>query len=639
MKDNFDFIKEKFDAENITAPNDIGTDFVMSKINDKSTKRVKFPTKKVIGGLASMVACVAVVAIAINSLAPSVITPAPVIAEASELITFDNYDSIKSTLKDMGVGTRTEHNIDQMKGEIVNMLSYSQKYDSDAVSDESISESSDSFGQTYLQVDGVDEGDIVKTDGEYIYVATSNEIRIHSAKGANSEEMDPIDISGEIFDMYLNGDNIIVNTYFYSDDKTVTTIYDKSNAKKVKKLDEFAQSGYYTSSRMIGSNIYVVTDQLIHTQDDVPYVTCKGKKAKLNAKSISCVEDPTDAEYLVITRIDTADLSAETETKAILGASSNVYCNMDNMFITGAVYTTPNVKKSTGKNGVTIDTIEDDDIAYYMPAPTQQTEIIKVSLGESIQFVATAKVNGHIYSQYAMDERNGNLRIATTSTDDNGKDVNNLFILDDKLQPLGKVDGFAPTESIKAVKYVGDTAYVITYEQTDPLFVIDLSNPKKPAILGECKIDGFSTMLVPIGDDKLMGIGYYTEDHTDDDIDMEITEGIKLALFDISDKTNPKVIDEKVLKGYSSSVQWTPKALMHHSERNTYIIPFGSDDYVNNKAITGALEFSVSGSKFTDITRYTIANDDYDTIERCTYVNDDLYMFTWNGEMYSSILK
>lgn len=643
MKNDFNFIKEKFESENITAPTEINSDFVMSKIEEKEQKRIKFQPKKMFGTLAGLVACVAVIAVAVNSLAPSTITKAPIVAEASELTTFEDYDSIKATLKDMGVGTKAEYNYSIMKDGVSNILSYGQKFD--AAINDSESESATSFGQTYTQVDGVDEGDIIKTDGKYIYYATSNKIRIYSAKGKDSKEAKPININGEIYDLYLNGDNLIVTTYLFDDDKTVTTIYDKSNANNIKMVEKFSQSGYYTSSRMIGTNIYIVTNQRIRTQDDVPHITCKNTEAKLNAKSISCIENPSDPEYLVITRIDTADLNADTETKAILGASSNVYCNMDNMYITANVYDDPPIIKNDGKKskdneyGVSVEIMDADDVTYAMSAPKEQTEIIKVSLNNGINFLTTAKVDGHIYDQYALDEMDGNLRIATTSTNDNGEDINNLFVLDEKLKPLGKVDGFAPTESIKAVKYIGDTAYIITYEQTDPLFVIDLSNPKKPNILGECKIDGFSTMLVPIGDDKLMGIGYYTEDHTDDDIDMEITEGIKLVLFDISDKTNPKVIDEKVLKGYSSSVQWTPKALIHQSEQDAYIIPFSFDDYINDKANTGALEFSVNGNKFSDITKYTISNDDYDSIERCTYVGDYLYMLTWNGELYSSALK
>lgn len=646
MKDNFDFIKQKFDTDNITTPNDINADFVMSKIDGKSQKRVKFSTKKVFGGLAGLVACVAIAAIAINStLAPNLVTPAPVVAEASELVTFEDYDSIKKTLKDMGVSSNMAHNIDQMKDGL--SFGFGMSKNDTALSESSSDVASDDFGQTYLQVNGVDEGDIIKTDGKNIYYATHGVIYVYSAKGKDSKEISTIKIKNDdIYDLYLNGDKLIVNTYDFEDNKTVTTIYDKSDAKNIKKLDTFAQSGSYTSSRMIGTNIYIVSNQYIHTQNDVPYITCKGKDAKLNAKAISCIENPTEPEYLVISKIDTENLDSDTETKAILGASSNVYCNEDNMFITSTLYehnelTTKDTKETTSDDMVDVEIIDDGFVDARIIDKTK-THIIKVNLTDGIKFVATAKVDGYTYDQYAMDEKDGNLRIVTTSTNDKGQDVNNLFVLNEKLEQIGKVDGFAPTESVKAVKYVGDIAYVITYEQTDPLFVIDLSNARKPKILGECKIEGFSTMLIPVGDDKLLGIGYYTEDHEDDDIDMEITEGIKLALFDISNKTSPRVIDEKVLKGYSSSVQYQPKALIYNAKKDMYIIPYYIDNYDyddHDKITTGALCFSVEDKKLSSITEHTVTADDYETIERCTYVDDDLYMLTFNGELYTSSLK
>ena len=201
------------------------------------------------------------------------------------------------------------------------------------------------------------------------------------------------------------------------------------------------------------------------------------------------------------------------------------------------------------------------------------------------------------------------------------RDCNNLYILDKNLKMTGSVTNFAVEESIKAVRYIGDTAYVITYEETDPLFVIDLKNPSKPKILGKVKISGFSTMLVPVDDNTILGIGYHTQDE-DDDIDMEIEEGMKLVLFDVSDKSRPKVLDTKIYKNCYSAVQDDPKALLVNFERNDYTIPINDEDTLRG----GTLNFRVENGKIKVIDRYTSMKFDDET-ERCAYVGNTIYLF------------
>ena len=139
-----------------------------------------------------------------------------------------------------------------------------------------------------------------------------------------------------------------------------------------------------------------------------------------------------------------------------------------------------------------------------------------------------------------MDEYNGNFRIATTKYDKNSNQISNVYVLDKDLKKLGETDDFAKGEDIHAVRFSGDTAYVITFEYTDPLFVIDLSNPKKPIIKGSVKISGFSTNLIPIDSDTLLGIG------TANDFSNPYARGIKFALFDVSDPQKPTVLDKRL---------------------------------------------------------------------------------------------
>lgn len=642
MSNDFDFIKNKFDNDGVEPPKEMDRDFVMQSLDGVSPRVVKMPRKTIAGVIGGLVACVAVFAIVVSSTStPTVIeSTTPIVAEASELEPFENYDSIKATLRKMGVSSKIEHSVGVMTE------SFSMGFDTikgEAIDDEAASEiaNSSNFAETYKQVSDVDEADIIKTDEEYIYILKDETVMIYSAKGKDSKLVDTVrvrkdDVYGDI-EMFLHNDKLIVVATDYEKDKTTAFIYDKSDIKNVKLIDKFSQSGNYSSSRMIGDNLYIVTDDYIQTYNDIPYVVCKDKDIKLSADSIVCVEKPSHPSYLVVSKIDTANMKSVTEnyeSKAILGASNNIYCNRDNMYITSTVY--GDYYATDDEDEIVVDEV-DGDTADTNIVYNDKIQIIKVSLKDGIKFVATAKVDGYIDSQYSMDEKDGYFRIATTCNDEKGVEVNNLLVFDEKLNEVGSVSGFAPNESIKAVKYIGDTAYVITYEQTDPLFVIDLKNPRKPMILGECKISGFSTMLVPIGDDRLMGIGYYTQD--EDYTDMEVQEGIKIALFDISDKTNPRVLDEQVFKGYSSEVQYQPKALVYDAEKDIYFIPYFTSSFDSDKYSTGALGIKIDGKEIAPAKRYKVNAGEYNTIYRCTFVDDYLYMFNFDGNIHSSKIK
>ena len=266
---------------------------------------------------------------------------------------------------------------------------------------------------------------------------------------------------------------------------------------------------------------------------------------------------------------------------------------------------------------------------FYEP---EQTQIIKISLQEDIGFAASGSVKGAVNNQYALDEYNGTLRVATTSYDTKtGKESNNLFVLDMDLNKVGEVTDFAQDEHIEAVRYINDTAYVITYRQTDPLFVIDLSNPSKPEIKGFVKISGFSTMLVPVDENTILGIGYHTEEASDEPIDYNLNNALKIVTFDVTDKADPKVLDTKIFRNYSSEVQNNPKALLVNFERNDYTIPmthysYGTDGEYQNRGET--LNFRVGDGKITVIDEYSSEkfSGNFSDLDRCVYVGNTVYL-------------
>ena len=248
-------------------------------------------------------------------------------------------------------------------------------------------------------------------------------------------------------------------------------------------------------------------------------------------------------------------------------------------------------------------------------------------------------------NQYSLDESGGNLRVATTSYDREYNDTNHLFILDKNLKQLGSVKDFAQNETIRAVRYINDTAYVITYMETDPLFVIDLSNPSNPQMKGEVKISGFSTMLVPVDDHTLLGIGYHTNDASSEGIDWNTQNALKLVTFDVTDMSSPKVLDTKIFPNCSSEVQYNPKALLVNFERGDYSIPYNYSkdfeytdgayrDSETPESRCGLINFRIDGGKINVIQDYTSKKftKEYDDVTRCVYIGDYMYLI---GEHYS----
>ena len=479
--------------------------------------------------------------------------------------------------------------------------------------DEAASQGAGEHSDTYIQVEGVDEADIIKTDGKYIYHVTGEgEVRIFSAAHGKTKAVATIsqfEKDGWIQNMFLSGDRLItVGTVWDDDeDKATVTTYDISDPKNPKQLNQFQQSGNVVSSRLTGGFVYLVTSDYVgYTKRVVPYVTCDGEYSKMGLEDIRCFPDPKTPSYVVVSAIDiSSGKNAKAKSKAVLGGSDDIYCNTENLYIAGGSW------QEAGNQIV--------------------TKLLKVSLNNGKpKFVAAGKVRGMIDNQFSMDEKDGYFRIATTS-DRNGKDVNNLFVLDEKLEMVGEVTGFARNEHIEAVRYIGDKAYVITYETTDPLFIIDLSDPKAPEIEGEVKITGFSTLLVPMDKDHLLGIGYSTEENEWG----EAVNGVKLVIFDISDPSNPKVKDSKSFRNLESQAQYDHHALLTGLPDGGYAIPYSGWIEKTDEYIGGVLTFKAEDEiKVTN--RFKVEDEG---VSRCIRIDDYIYALDENDAFHGFELK
>ena len=615
-KNDFDFISSKFEDENIKAPDTLSEESIKNML-DKGTSAnniVKFkPNKKrfLTGavGIAAAIALVVVSLSTVNIYKDKTTKEEPPLQTASDsgLTYFSSYSEIEKLMKDNLEDTDKFH-----YGKYASNFVKSGEMVQESASDGAAAKSSaPSHSTTYKQVDEVDEADLVKTDGEYIYYISNSPPRgviICSAKDGKTKKVSTIKLD-EIYspqEMFVNGNTLVVisSRDEYSEKKqqyvssTTVYTYDISDKEKPKKEYEYKQSGYYTSSRMIGDCVYIVTDfsNYYYIKDGcIPCATnAEGNYSKLDIKDICAVENTVNYQsYAVIGAMDTKNGNKAKKTKAVIGASSEVYCNGDNLYIAGESY--------------------DYNSEYYSTKCT----IIKMELdGINVKTKATGSVRGNVNNQFSMDEKDGYFRIATTAQTQSGKDINLLYVLDEKLNEVGRVKGFAKNEHIEAVRFIGDTAYVITYERTDPLFIIDLSDAKNPEILGEVKISGFSTMLHPIDENTLLGIGYATEENEFG----EATSGLKLVIFDISNPSNPKVADAKEFDNYDSRALSTHKALVVNDEENYFAIPVWFDDYMN----AGAMVFNAENGKINVEKKFV--SDSVVDPERCVYIGNYIYV-------------
>lgn len=446
--------------------------------------------------------------------------------------------------------------------------------------------------------------------------------------------------------------------YFYYDYKMITCAvsYDISDRENPKEEWRVYQDGDYLSARKIGNKIVLISNYNVPLYMDgvkitdycVPEVYAGENSCRISAKDICVMSEVQDSSYVVVSTLDATNHKETFNSTAVLGGGENVYCSKDNLYITSGRY---EETISSGGDAVAEIFMIDDSAIY-------TTEILKFDIsGEKIQYKTKGKVNGTALNQFSVDEYNGYLRIATTTGNfQNAK--NNLYVLDEDMVIVGMIEGLAKGETIKSVRFMGDTGYVVTFEQTDPLFVIDLKDPQNPEVLGELKIPGFSNYLHPVTENYLLGIGVNGDDSGAGD-------GMKVSLFDVSDKKNPKEVSKfEVLPqentgnlwGYLESVAfydhkavcWDSKNLTMyipyrmtteymHTEDNSYRSEFNSTDNVI------ALQVDIKEGKLKKINNYTVRSEDgyksYKPVNRATYTGDTVYSYSQNGSEICSFNK
>ncbi len=477
---------------------------------------------------------------------------------------------------------------------------------------------------TNNQVEGVDEADSVKTDGNYIYtVMGNNKVTITDIRDPKKiRKASEIKMEEEFYpsQLFLHGHTLIVlgekyetyNNEMSTDEArisrlvngmTTVRMYNVKNPKTPKIIREIGAEGYLNGARKTGNMLYFVTNVqpnfwiMNEIDGDTlrPHVYDSKEEVDselIDYKDIAILPGAMEPTYSIITAIDlSAPAEGEVVTKGYLGASEQLYMSEDNLYLTATIY---EANASTSKKMI------------WNPG-TANSELFKFTLNKTnVTFQNSATLKGHLLNQFSMDEHNGYFRVVTTEGnmwDDKNPSKNHLFILDENLNTTGSIEGLAKGERIYSARFMGDKAYMVTFRETDPLFVIDVANPTAPKVLGELKIPGFSNYLHPLDDNHLIGFGYETvaEKNPQGGEPLILTMGMKISLFDVTDFNNPKETDTEIIggRGTYSPVQYDHKALFQHKERNLYGFPVSIYDEIGKDH---NIDFQSSGALVYEIT-------------------------------------
>lgn len=448
---------------------------------------------------------------------------------------------------------------------------------------------SEDFSKTNVQVEGVDEADLLKTDGEYFYLLTkNNSLRILSVEplqakaeiNLNTENFQPRDILLTDEHLIILGNtrrkmNLLEGLHPSSPPPPQATatrvlLYTITDRAQPTKTRDFTVSGNYQTSRLIGTQLYLVTQSFPPYQilkraqaelDFLPYLEVQKEKQPVQCKEIAYFPGFQTPQFILVAGLDVAKAEGEISREVLLGGSDlNIYASAQHLYL--AARTPPPLTKMS-------------QLDYWTPPP-EETTIYKFKLLKgTVEFLRRGAVAGTPLNQFSLDEFEGNFRIATTENGwDSTNSQNNLFILDENLAPLGQIQGLAPGERIYSARFLGKKAFLVTFRKVDPFFVLDLSKPAKPVILGKLKIPGYSDYLHPFDEQHILGFGKSTAADAKND-DFVWAQGFKMALFDVTNPAQPieRFKTEIGDRGTESELLHNHKALLFSRERELLAFP------------------------------------------------------------------
>ncbi|MCL2774074.1 MAG: beta-propeller domain-containing protein [Oscillospiraceae bacterium] len=410
------------------------------------------------------------------------------------------------------------------------------------------------YSTTNIQVQGVDEADIIKTDGQYIYYVRNQTIEIVKTNSDGSfEYMSSFKFTDKnnfnFSDIFIDGARIIAIGNYYGNDGShtkaaVISTEDKKNPTLERSVEV---KGNYITSRKIGNSIYLAANSYFGYGNDWEHImptymdtAVSTSMREIGYDRLYCFPVMYDRSMttLVGFNIDRPEEEAFIET--FLGCGNNIYMSENAMYIAAVNY---------NNNG-------------------NETVINKFAADDGkLVFVKSGTAPGTILNQFSMDEYQSYFRVAT-----NNYKYNGLYVFDNTMQIVGKINDIAPGENIYSTRFMGNRAFVVTFRTLDPLFAIDLSNPEKPVVMGALKIPGYSNYLQPYDENHLIGFGKDTEINK---YGGAYYTGMKISLFDVTDITNPieMFVETIGVRGTDSELLTNHKALLFSKEKGLLAFP------------------------------------------------------------------
>jgi len=544
---------------------------------------------------------------------------------------------------------------------------------------------------TTVQEEGVDEADIVKNDGNYIYVISNGYfVVLKSWPASELAEVSRTAISGYAYDMYVAGDRAVVFSTVYDDitfnDGSVgprsysflkISIFDISDRAAPALAREVYVEGYYASSRMIGSRVYVLASsylygfgaydimygpyydgyvsgdysadeigEIVNEQlEEVSLVDILPKYYDIRYSGDGNVEKsdqicacenfyiPETMNGRTLTSLITLDASddaAPLESASIFSDNGQVYVSRENLYMAATNYW----------GWINISPMEE---SFEMK---EETFIHKFKLGSEPEYLGSGSVEGYVPDHFSMGEYEDRLRVATTLNNwsSSEESSNNVYVLREEnggLAVTGSITGIAPGERIYAARFIGERGYVVTFRQVDPLYTLDLSDPANPVIAGELHMPGYSTYLHPLGEDHLMGIGQNADESG-------TIDGLQLAIYDVSDIASPVRTHHLVIgeSWYTSSeALYSHKAFQYYEPLKLLSLPVShwawgpSGDDGFNGAILYGVGIDTGFTKKGEVDHGNFYSPDdgiwqYDLqVRRSVFIGtgDDFYLYTISG--------
>ena len=520
-------------------------------------------------------------------------------------------------------------------------------------------------------------------------------------------------------EIFVNGDRLVLITHGFSDDlsdrvmkkgeneaaymryqyspSTPTThaiFYDIADRARPKILKDFSIDGSYITARMTGTTMYLLSRESVYPYNDRIIIPAVRENSKIvRTPDVYYFDNPEPRyEFTTITSFDVNGGATKDAKTYLAGTDNIVYVSPDAMYVsyqrnnyqyrtmrTGSEPVSPVGISGGGTAGVSPATAPDFNT---LAEPDKQKLIQSIKAGEpeaiwirevdqtvtvihkigisdgTITWLAKGEVPGVLKNQFAMDEYAGNLRLATTSniyTNRGSYEYNSVFVLDSSMKTIGSLTHIAEQEKIYSTRFIGNRLYMVTFKRIDPFFVIDLSTPSAPKILGKLKIPGYSDYVHPYDSTHIIGIGKETGTN---DWGGVSTRGIKLALFDVADVEHPKQLDKVEIgdPGSDSAALSDHRAFLFDKEKNLLVIPAkvvrqgdSTDKYNGAQPLSwyGAYVFGVTpGSGFilkgtvehgTGTTGYYWYGNSPFEVRRSLYIGDTLYTISQKQILANSL--